>query len=903
MNTALKRSLGIIGVFFLTSLAFGQTAAPPTITKLPKLLEYVEASYPKAAWRDRVEADVTLELVIAETGQISSVTVLSATTSVPLVQNSTISVYGFDRAAVVAAKKLRFEAAEADGKPIAVAVPYTYRFRLPENLLRAATTQTAANAGTKTGTSTQARADASKPNVLNLSGVLRARGTRRLLPGLIVRVIRQQAKTNTSTEAYEATSDAEGAFRFFDLSPGLWRVDVQGDGYFPVRTTEEIKANEVLEVVYYVEQGTYNPYDVVVEAARVRKEVNRRTLTQAEIVKVPGTLGDPVLVVNNLPGVARTNAGNIVVRGSGPEDTGIYLDGILIPLIYHFGGLKSVIPAEIIETIDFYPGNFSVYYGRALGGIFDGHVKRIKPDQVHGSADLSLLDVSLYVEAPIGPKAAIALAGRRSHIDLILDAVVPDDNVSLATAPRYYDYQALATWRPEAAHQFRAFFLGSNDSVKLLFKNPADINPEFRFTNVNNSTGFNRLTGNYRYAPSKNFDNDFTAAVGRDQIDVEFGEQFFLKINQTLFQGRDTARMRLFDQLRLNIGVDSLISAVDVNIQAPRPPSEGNGRASNPNLDDVRVTQLNNEVFYFVAPFVELEWQVVPRLSLVPGVRLDYFDVVEEFSLDPRLMARYRLLRDFVVKGGVGVTHQAPLPQETDENFGNPELGLERSVQYSVGAEWRPRKYLFLESTLFYKDMQNLVSRTDAVTERDGDFVAQIYDNNGKGRVYGIEMFLEHKFAHNFRGWLSYTLSRAERIDSGEVVTRLFDFDQTHILAVVAAYSFSENWELGLRWRLVSGNLRTPVMSEPTHFLSDQDVYGRMIGPVNSIRLGTFHQLDLRLDKRWIFDVWTFSAYLSLVNTYNQENVENLGYNFDFTQSKPTIGLPLFPILGVRADF
>ena len=86
-----------------------------------------------------------------------------------------------------------------------------------------------------------------------------------------------------------------------------------------------------------------------------------------------------------------------------------------------------------------------------------------------------------------------------------------------------------------------------------------------------------------------------------------------------------------------------------------------------------------------------------------------------------------------------------------------------------------------------------------------------IYDNGGTGRVYGMELVARHDFTNNFTGWLAYTLSRAERRDSGETEDRLFDFDQTHILTVVGSYLLPRNWQVGGRFRLVSGNPITPV--------------------------------------------------------------------------------------------
>ena len=101
----------------------------------------------------------------------------------------------------------------------------------------------------------------------------------------------------------------------------------------------------------------------------------------------------------------------MIVRGSAPEDTGIFLEGIYVPLIYHFGGLRSVVPADVIETIDFYPGNYSVLYGRAMGGILDGRIKRLRSDQVHGSLDVIPLEYAREWAAALPTARLLVLEG------------------------------------------------------------------------------------------------------------------------------------------------------------------------------------------------------------------------------------------------------------------------------------------------------------------------------------------------------------------------------------------------------------------------------------------------------------------------------------------------------------
>ena len=100
--------------------------------------------------------------------------------------------------------------------------------------------------------------------------------------------------------------------------------------------------------------------EVDVAGEQPPREPTKRALDRAEITKIPGTNGDALRAITNLPGVARPPglAGLIIVRGSAPQDTTVYVDGTEIPIAYHFGGISSVIPSEMLERIDFYPGNF-----------------------------------------------------------------------------------------------------------------------------------------------------------------------------------------------------------------------------------------------------------------------------------------------------------------------------------------------------------------------------------------------------------------------------------------------------------------------------------------------------------------------------------------------------------------
>ena len=354
--------------------------------------------------------------------------------------------------------------------------------------------------------------------MVNLAGVLLERGTRTPMAGVVVTVFRDDGVQGAV--GFEAATVADGSFTFYDLAPGEWRVLAEPPGYYPFRTTETVPPGQRVDVTYYLEKGSYNPYDVTVTAERPRKEVSRTVIEAEEIDKVPGGAGDPLSVVLNFAGVARTQTpALLIVRGSAPEDSRTFIDGATVPLLYHFGGLKSVVPVGILESIEFYPGNFSPMYGRATGGIIDVKIKELKPERMHGYADVSILDTGVYLEVPIGKKGAVAVAGRRSYIDGVLNLAVPDDApVSLVTAPVYYDLQVLGNYRPTPAHDLRGLFLFSDDRLELLFDNPADLDPALEGNRFETHTGFYRTLFTYRFVPDKSFENTLRVSQGRDEI-------------------------------------------------------------------------------------------------------------------------------------------------------------------------------------------------------------------------------------------------------------------------------------------------------------------------------------------------------------------------------------------------
>ena len=858
----------------------GPTIDASQLSKQPKLTRPAKVTYPpEAVGKSSGDVEVALLVDLDEKGEVTGATVIEPKTPTGI---------GFEEAAVTAAYSLGFEPAEIAGKPVPIQITYTFKFPLPKPAAPPPLPPPAA--------APVPVAAPKAPPVENLVGVLRERGTRIPMSGILVTVYRSG---EAEPVGFEDITDAKGQFHFFDLQPGVWKVFIEPPAYYPFRTSEEIVPGEVTHVTYYIERGSYNPFDKMVTAERERKEVSRTVIENVVIDKMPGAMGDPLAVIQNFAGVARaqTGSGAIIVRGSAPQDTQFFVDGTAVPIVYHFGGLRSVLPVGMIDSLEFYPGNFSPYYGRATGGIVDVSIKKLKPKKAGGYFDVNLLDSSIYVEVPIGDKAAVAASIRRSYIDFILNAVIPSNApITDLTLPRYYDYQVLANYRPAPAHDLRLFVFGSDDTFRIVLRNAAQAGTEIAGNQIADSANFFRALATYRYVPGDKFENTLRLSQGREYGSIRIF-QFSSSYTAYITHLRNTTRYEWSKRLALTAGLDLGYYRLSDNVYMPNPPQEGQEQRRS--FGPAYQSSIEGKNVFLPGAFAELELRPIKGLLILPGLRFDYYSDITQATFAPRLTVRYQLAKPVALKAGVGVFYQEPNPYtgQTQKNFGNPDLKAERAIHYSMGAEWRPREHIHLDATGFYKDLSNWISTTTAIRP---DGTPLRLDNNGSGRVYGMEVVARHDLTTKFTGWLAYTLSHATRRDSGSTSYRLFEFDQTHILTLVGIYQLPRNWSIGSRFRLVSGNPTTPVTGAV--FDASSGRYSPVFGAKYSDRLPPFAQLDLRVDKLWIFNRWTLNAYLDLQNVFNRANPEAMQYNYDFTKSRVRQGLPIYPILGLRGE-
>jgi TonB family protein len=894
-------ALGVFGALCFSPAAIGQEAGEGAVPRggagavvkpseqpkdeqaeirMPELLDFVNAPYPPEAEKAGLEATVLLKLTIDKEGRVTEAAVLEP------------AGHGFDEAARDAALKFRFKPAMRGDQPVAVKIPYQYSFTLTE---------------------VEKTAPATAPTTGNLTGRIRLSETEAAVAGAQV--------TITLPEGSERrlTTDADGRFRVDAVPPGKYRVRITLEGFDPMDTTEDVVVGEETDVTLRLSPVTEG-VEVTVRGERPPREVTRRTVERREIERIPGTGGDALRSLQSLPGVGRAPgfAGLLIVRGSAPEGTLTSVDGAEVPFIYHFGGLSSAIPTELLDKIDFYPGNFSARYGRAGGGIVDvglrspdtrcytenGKLDETKTGCFHAMLQVDLVDARALVQGPLPIDGwSFAAAGRRSWIDTWLRPVLEEAGSSVTSAPVYYDYQLLAE-RKKGDSRTSVRFYGSDDRLELIITDPFAQDPGFG-GNLRFGNAFYRGQIVHESELSSKVSLATTLAVGKDTVDFQVGTFFFDLVVYPI-QWRYELGFKLFDGAKLNVGTDFLAGQYEVNVRAPEIPrgSEGN---PGPVSSTIPIETSDKGLSFRPAAYAELELQPTDRLRLVPGVRFDYARDSGHEDFAPRLTARYDLVKGAApdaperkrttLKGGAGIFYQPPQFPETNAEFGTPGLESNRWIHYSLGVEQELTKQVELGVEGFYKDLTQGVAREPA----GGN--GYLYNNQGQGYVVGAETLLKYKPDQRFFGWLAYTLSRSVLQDSPDGPEYLFQYDQTHNLTVLGSYRLGRGWEFGARFRLVSGPLETPTLGVlPALYAADAGAYTPLQGEPYSDRLPLFHQLDLRLDKRWQIKNARISAYLDLQNVYNNPAAEAYVYSYDFSKRQYQTGVPILPSIGMRLE-
>jgi TonB family protein len=851
----------------------GPPSSAPKLTRAPRLVKFVEAPYPDSERASGRTATVVLRIGISAAGTVDQVAVVESGGA------------AFDAAATQAVQQFVFDPAEIDGKPAAVRILYRYEFVLrPE-----------------------------APTTAPFDGRVRDRRTKKALASVTV----------TLEGGASTTTDAEGAFHFDAVAPGEHAVTLSGPKLTALQTNETFVAGRRLSVVYDVDvpdekaaPEDHDDVEIVVSAPPLQKEVVSTEVSADQARRVPGTQGDVLKVVENLPGVARAaiGSGQVVVWGAAPQDTRVYLDGVPLPRLYHEGGFRSVVHSDSVQSVELAPGGWAAEYGRGLGGLVTVQLKPAEKEGFHGSVSADLLDAAADVRARLGDRVAFEVSGRKSYLDSLLPLVTSSNVGQIIPIPRYYDAQARVFWDVSPHESLEVGGLVSSDQVDDTV--PSDDPASFQ--QQMHDTSFTRVWLRWRRQSVDGGEISVVPAVGTDSdrlVDRFGAVPTNVDVESALGSLRIAWRKRLTDWVTTTVGLDGQVtsSRYDRTGSNTSPPRQGDVSVFGQAPSDHLAHDDGTAVVASAAPFAAADLALAGgTFHVLPSVRVEPYVLTvsrstpevgdtpavgsfqESTQVEPRLAVRWSPVRWLTWKAGWGIYHQPPAATDVFPMFGNPTLGLEGAQHLLGGVAVGSPDSVSFEATAFRVASDQLAVRSPLPSP----LLAQALVASGVGRARGVQLLVRANLARRLFGWITYTYSKSERAVAWGDPYYPYDFDQTHVLGAVASYDLGRGFEVGARARYATGYPRTPV--DGAYFDVKSGTYQPLFGALNSIRIPDFVQLDLRLSKRFTLPHSTLEAYLDVQNATNRANPEEIVYSPDYSQRKYITGLPLLPVAGAR---
>jgi outer membrane receptor protein involved in Fe transport len=699
-----------------------------------------------------------------------------------------------------------------------------------------------------------------------------------------------------------ATTDQDGGFAIIVAADEQYLV-VSAPGFAMRSVTVEsayrvelVDSHEVIEV-----EGTAprpkkpkpKPQPLPIE----RPAAQSYELAAADLRVLPGTANDALRAAQVLPGVARLpySFGGIVMRGTSPRDNVVYLDGIEVPIAFHFGGISSFYPSSMLEGIEVSNSGMDASYGRAQGGLVKMTSREARASHWRTGGSIGLLDTSVIAEGPYRG-GAVLMGVRRSYLDVVLAPFVSEDT----PLPSYLDAQIKGSFgKPHITGRIQPMLFMAFDHLQ------ATTPKEDREDETSVTAFFIRVAAPYDRKWGRT-SLKLVPWFGTNQLHFTSRVNNIVeKFKRPVYPGG--ARLDLtreYDWGDIRGGLD-LQGGHLTHFQA------GLGHKG-----DI-LDQINGDTtidWLDAAVWGETRF-MLGRLDLKPGLRLEHYGLSDETVLDPRIALSLPLTRELTLKESLGRYHQPPTPGDVDPNGGNPNVEASYYDSASLGAEYSDGVWSG-SVTGFYSDGQLQGVRTmDAVDFSNigtlGPTFAQLLEkqlglafhreNIGRARNVGVEVLLKH-YTKDWFGLISYTLSKATRVDdprrwleAGKEndPTRVhgprpFDLDQRHNLNIAASVVLG-NWRLGGRVQYVSGAPFSPMMK-----FADLIV----VRPYAE-RLPDFFQLDVRADRIWKRCWGTIDLYFDIQNVTNRRNVEGRNVD-DFGVETDVRGLPILPFIGVE---
>jgi hypothetical protein len=707
-----------------------------------------------------------------------------------------------------------------------------------------------------------------------------------------VQIIDQQKGTFTNEN---------GDFELTGLAPGVYSFKAVASGFKDLVINEiSVTNSRTATIEFQMEDFIQDKEEIVIIAKQFTTKSESpnslKTLNSTEIERLPGAGRDVSKVIAALPGVASraTFRNDIIIRGGSPGENKFYLDGIEVPNINHFatqgssGGPVGLLNVNFIREVDFYSGAFPSNRANGLSSVLSFKQKDGNPDALITNFALGSSDAALTLDGPIGKKVDFILSARRSYLQFLFAAL------QLPILPAYNDFQYKVNVKVNKRNKVTFIGLGAIDVFKLNQKVNESVTDTSRLeynnyvlNNLPIQNQWNYTVGmNWQHSSKNSFQN---IVLSRNMLNnsayryknlIETPENLLLDYKS--FEAENKFRFEhtyTKNGWRFNTGLAyeyaRYFNSTYNNITIQGQP--------------VEIDYSSNVYMSKFALFSQLSKALLnEKMNVSLGLRTDFSNYAKSMSnpldqLSPSLSVSYRLTEQWAINGNIARYHQ--LPSYTILGYRNAagELANKlnnvkyiRAEHFVLGTEYLTKTNSRFTLEGFYKNYSRYpfsVKDSLSLANVGSDFGVvgnEEIKSISTGRTFGAEFLYQQKLYKGFYAVLAYTFVRSEFKDKdGKFVPT--SWDSRHIVSLTGGKRFKNGWEIGFRWLFSGGSPYTPVDVANSSLIQNWNINGFAFPDynlLNTAREGNFHQLNMRVDKKFYLKKFSLNFYLDIQNVY-----------------------------------
>ena len=739
---------------------------------------------------------------------------------------------------------------------------------------------------------------------------------------------------------------ATNSYGFYTLTLNQGQVDLQVSYVGYTQQSRALDLKENLSLNFMLETNTTLD-EVVVEGTRATVSARNPQMSVVElpvqqIKSIPTLFGeaDVLKAIQLLPGVQNGSEGSagMYVRGGGPDENLLLLDGVPVYNVNHMLGFFSVFNPDALKNVTLYKGSFPAHFGGRLSSVVDIRMKEGDMQKYHGNASIGLISSKFNFEGPIvKDKLSFNLSYRRTYGDLLIKPALwiaswsTPEISKLSVGYYFYDFNAKLNWKISDKDRLYLSFYTGDDAIYFGVKNKDFMSDSTQYTHrikLNWKWGNKVAALRWNHVVSQKLFMD--ASVNYTQYRHNLGMNL---TEEDTYLPTNTVSKNVFDMVYKS-GINDLTAKVDFDY-TPLPNHEirfgGNYtyHIFRPEVQSIQmsesqqslvdtVTGSPNVYAHETALYAEDNMTLGDIFRMNLGVHYSTFTVEGKTyqSVQPRVSTSMMLASNLSLKAGyaymtqyVHLLSNSSLSLPTDLWVPvTAKIVPMNAHQWSVGAFYELPRLFDISVEGYYKTMDNLLEYKDGASffgssERWDEKVCM-----GKGWAYGVELLVQRSFGKT-TGWIGYTWAHSKRqfdregqiINNGKVFPA--KYDRRHDISVTVQHKFSDSFDLSGTWVFSSGNCGTLGTQVYEGLPNDWGEFQHINAlERNNFRMGNYHRLDLGANLHFPLNPGLLTLNFSVYNVYNHNNPFLVYTDYVYDEStqqaeKKLMQVSIFPII------